>query len=184
MDYGLQLYSVRDMTEQDLEGTLKKVAEIGYCYVEFAGFFGHSAEEIKAMLDAYGLKVSGTHSSLDDALSLSRRGKIVFSGHTGHQGTHGEKLITPFRPHGPGVTGPHQHRPRRKAGSERIHGLQPIAFQFHRPVVCGFPFRREKRSRAPVQPLRHDNQPHGISQVLAFEKQVISSTGKSNPVPA
>ena len=66
MDYGLQLYSVRDVTEQDLEGTLKKVAEIGYRYVEFAGFFGHSAEEVKAMLDRYGLIVSGTHSGLGD----------------------------------------------------------------------------------------------------------------------
>ena len=66
MEYGLQLYSVRDFTEQDLEGTLKKVAELGYRYVEFAGFFGHSAEEVKAMLDRYGLIVSGTHSGLGD----------------------------------------------------------------------------------------------------------------------
>ena len=66
MDYGLQLYSVRDVTGTDLEGTLKKVAEIGYKYVEFAGFFGHSAEEVKAMLNEYGLIVSGTHSGFDD----------------------------------------------------------------------------------------------------------------------
>ena len=30
MEYGLQMYSVRDFTEKDLLGTLKKVAEIGY----------------------------------------------------------------------------------------------------------------------------------------------------------
>lgn len=66
MDYGLQLYSVRDVTGTDLEGTLKKVAEIGYRYVEFAGFFGHSAEQVKAMLDNYGLIVSGTHSGFGD----------------------------------------------------------------------------------------------------------------------
>ncbi len=66
MEYGLQLYSVRDVTGTDLEGTLKKVAEIGYRYVEFAGFFGHSAEQVKAMLDNYGLIVSGTHSGFDD----------------------------------------------------------------------------------------------------------------------
>ena len=66
MDYGLQLYSVRDMTDKDLDGTLKKVAEIGYRYVEFAGFFGHSAEQVKAMLNNYGLIVSGTHSGFDD----------------------------------------------------------------------------------------------------------------------
>lgn len=66
MEYGLQLYSVRDFTEKDLAATLEKVAKIGYRYVEFAGFFGHSAEEVKAMLEANGLKVSGTHSGLQD----------------------------------------------------------------------------------------------------------------------
>ena len=66
MNYGLQMYSVRDITEKDLAGALKKVAEIGYKTVEFAGFFGHSAEEVKAMLEENNLTVSGTHSSLDD----------------------------------------------------------------------------------------------------------------------
>lgn len=66
MEYGVQLYSARDFMEKDVEYTLKRTAEIGYKYVEFAGFFDHPAEEIKAMLDAYGLKVSGTHSSFED----------------------------------------------------------------------------------------------------------------------
>lgn len=66
MEYGLQLYSVRDFTQKDLDSTLKKVARIGYKYVEFAGFFGHSAEEVKAMLNEYGLIVSGTHSGLKE----------------------------------------------------------------------------------------------------------------------
>ena len=66
MEYGLQLYSVRDFTQKNLASTLKKVAEIGYKYVEFAGFFGHSAEKVKAMLNEYGLIVSGTHSGLKE----------------------------------------------------------------------------------------------------------------------
>ncbi len=66
MEYGLQLYSVRDFTEKDLASTLEKVAKIGYKYVEFAGFFGHSAKEVKAMLDGNGLIVSGTHSGLQE----------------------------------------------------------------------------------------------------------------------
>ena len=61
MDYGIQLYSVRDLTEKDLEGALRQVSELGYRTVEFAGFFGHSAKDVKAMLDRYNLKVSGTH---------------------------------------------------------------------------------------------------------------------------
>ena len=65
-NYGLQLYSIRDITPDDLAGSLKKVAELGYKYVEPAGFFGHSAEEVKRMLDDNGLILTGTHSSFED----------------------------------------------------------------------------------------------------------------------
>ena len=58
---GLQLYSLRDDMARDFEGTLKKVKEIGYDYVEFAGYFGHSAEEVKAILDKYELKAVSVH---------------------------------------------------------------------------------------------------------------------------
>ena len=62
MEYGIQLYSIRDLTEKGkMDEALRKVSELGYKCVEFAGFFGIPAEEIKAMLDKYGLKVSGTH---------------------------------------------------------------------------------------------------------------------------
>lgn len=61
MDYGLQMYSVRDMTQNDLAAALKQVAALGYRFVEFAGFFGHSAAEVRAMLEENGLQVSGTH---------------------------------------------------------------------------------------------------------------------------
>ena len=61
MDYGIQLYSVRDLAEKDLESALKQVSEIGYKYVEFAGFFGHPAEEVAGWLKKYDLRVSGTH---------------------------------------------------------------------------------------------------------------------------
>jgi len=62
-EFGLQLYSVRDTTPDDMAGTLKKIAELGYTSVEPAGFFGHSAQEFNDMLAENGLKLSGTHSS-------------------------------------------------------------------------------------------------------------------------
>ena len=65
-EYGIQLYSVRDAMKEDVRGTLKKIADMGYTSVEFAGFFGHSAEEIKGMLEETGLRISGTHSSFED----------------------------------------------------------------------------------------------------------------------
>ena len=65
-EYGLQLYSVRDITKDDFAGALKQVAEMGYKFVEPAGFFGVSAEDFNAMMKEYDLKISSTHSSLKD----------------------------------------------------------------------------------------------------------------------
>lgn len=64
MEYGLQMYSVRDLTQDNLEEALRAVAAMGYQYVEFAGFFGHPAATVKGWLKQYGLKVSGTHTGL------------------------------------------------------------------------------------------------------------------------
>lgn len=62
-EYGLQLYSIRDCMKEDMEKSVAKVAQLGYAAVEPAGFFGRTAEEVKAMLAENGLKLSGTHSS-------------------------------------------------------------------------------------------------------------------------
>jgi sugar phosphate isomerase/epimerase len=62
---GLQLYTLRDEISKDLEGTLRKVAAIGYMEVEMFGysdgkFFGKTPAEFKALLKRYGLNpVSG-----------------------------------------------------------------------------------------------------------------------------
>jgi len=50
---GLQLYSVRDACGKDLPGTLDAVAKMGYPAVEFAGYYGHKAPELRKMLDEY-----------------------------------------------------------------------------------------------------------------------------------
>ena len=62
---GLQLYSVRKDMENDFEGTLKKVAEMGYEYVEFAGYFGKTAKEVKELLEKYNLKCISVHQNID-----------------------------------------------------------------------------------------------------------------------
>ena len=69
MEYGLQLYSVRDSAEKSLEETVKRVAELGYSSVEFAGFFGRTPEQIRNMLDENGIKISGTHSPFEDLVN-------------------------------------------------------------------------------------------------------------------
>ncbi len=65
MNYGLQLYSLRDITDKDMDAALREVSKMGYEFVEFAGFMGHSPKAIAEMLDKYSLKASGTHSGVD-----------------------------------------------------------------------------------------------------------------------
>jgi sugar phosphate isomerase/epimerase len=60
----LQLYSVRDDAAQDLFGVIEKVAKMGYQGVEFAGFHGKSAAEIRKCLDDNGLVCCGTHTMM------------------------------------------------------------------------------------------------------------------------
>lgn len=66
---GLQLYTLREELEQDFEGTLRKVAELGYSGVEFFNYFGRSAEEVKALLEETGLVALGAHRPYDAMLN-------------------------------------------------------------------------------------------------------------------
>jgi sugar phosphate isomerase/epimerase len=58
---GVQLYSVRDLMKADVAATLAKIAAIGFKEVEFAGLFGKTPKEVRAMLDANGLSAPATH---------------------------------------------------------------------------------------------------------------------------
>lgn len=63
MEYGIQLYSVKDFMAQDVDSAIKQVAEMGYTMVEPAGFFEKTAEEFKGICDKYGVKICSTHTS-------------------------------------------------------------------------------------------------------------------------
>jgi sugar phosphate isomerase/epimerase len=58
---GVQLYTVRREMQQSVERTLERVARIGYKEVEFAGYFGKSPSDIRALLDANGLSAPSSH---------------------------------------------------------------------------------------------------------------------------
>jgi len=62
---GLQLYTVRDDMKKDLDGTVAKVAKVGYKEVEFAGYFDRSPKDIKALLDKNGLTSPSCHVGYD-----------------------------------------------------------------------------------------------------------------------
>ena len=58
----LQLYSIRDYIRKNgIEKALADVAAIGYKGVEFAGYWGKNAKQLKKILDDNGLVACGTH---------------------------------------------------------------------------------------------------------------------------
>ena len=58
---GLELYTVRDLLEADYEGTLAKVAGMGYTEVEPTSYNSMSPKDFRAMLDKYKLTMPSTH---------------------------------------------------------------------------------------------------------------------------
>jgi sugar phosphate isomerase/epimerase len=67
---GIQLYTVREAMGKDPAGTLKKLSEMGYRYVEHANyvdrkFYGYGAKEFKSLLDSLKLKMLSGHTRMD-----------------------------------------------------------------------------------------------------------------------
>jgi len=63
---GLQLYSIRDSIKKDLPAAIKKVAEMGYKFVESAGygdvkFYDMEPGDFKALCEANGMTVLSSH---------------------------------------------------------------------------------------------------------------------------
>jgi len=63
---GLQLYSVRKELPDDYVGTLKQVGALGYRQVEAAGYFSHTADEVKKAMRDAGLSLVSAHYGHDD----------------------------------------------------------------------------------------------------------------------
>ena len=58
---GLQLYTVRDQLQTDFDGTLAKIAQIGYKNMEFAGYYNRTPEQVRATLDRLQLVSTSSH---------------------------------------------------------------------------------------------------------------------------
>ena len=75
---GVQLYSVRDLLGSDFAGVLKQLAALGFGEVEAAGFYKHSAQEVRAMLNDAGVRMPSAHFSHAD-LAKDFDGIVEFS---------------------------------------------------------------------------------------------------------
>src|SRR5262245_13048224 len=65
MHLAVQLYTLRDRLEADLEGTLAQLSEAGASEVELAGFYGRTPAEMRAALDAAELKAVAGHGPIE-----------------------------------------------------------------------------------------------------------------------
>ncbi len=95
---GLQLWSLREYLPKDLPGTLAKVRSMGFREVEGAGLWRHTVSELRAALDAAGLRSRSVHMDFErlrdnpsDALAEAKG-----LGATG--------IVCPWIPHGKGFT--------------------------------------------------------------------------------
>jgi sugar phosphate isomerase/epimerase len=62
----VQMYTLREESEVDFVGTLRKVADLGFNGVEFAGYGGLPVREVKKVLDELGLQAAASHVPLED----------------------------------------------------------------------------------------------------------------------
>lgn len=57
----VQMYTLRQAAAEDLDGTLWRLADIGYKLVEFAGIYDNAPEDVAAMLDRHGMRAPAAH---------------------------------------------------------------------------------------------------------------------------
>lgn len=60
----VQLYTLRELTAQDMLGTLRQLAAIGYRAVELAGYGNSAPQDIRATLDDVGVRAVAAHVGL------------------------------------------------------------------------------------------------------------------------
>lgn len=80
---GVQLYTVRDDLARDFEGTLSRIAEVGYRELEFAGYHGKSPGEVRAIITRLGLAAPSSHVPID-AFRRDADGVIAAAKEVGH----------------------------------------------------------------------------------------------------
>lgn len=67
---GLQLYTIRDAMAADVPGSLKRVADDGYTFVELADyaegkFYGYEPDEFKKMVNDLGMEIISSHTQVE-----------------------------------------------------------------------------------------------------------------------
>ena len=83
---GVQLYSIRDAMDADVPGSLQKVSDMGYKYLEMAGysdgmFYGYTPAEFKKMANDLGMEVLSSHTMVEAEGITLDNAKIMADAH-------------------------------------------------------------------------------------------------------
>lgn len=67
---GLQLYTIRDAMAKDVPGSLKKVSDLGFKYLELASyangkFYGYEPAEFKKLVHGLGMEILSSHTQVE-----------------------------------------------------------------------------------------------------------------------
>lgn len=82
---GIQLYTVREVMKNDVDGTLAQLARLGYTEVEFAGYYDRTPAQVKAMLAANGLSSPSTHIPIEMLSGDQRNATLDRCAEMGHK---------------------------------------------------------------------------------------------------
>lgn len=90
---GVGLYSIHNALADDLEGSIRKVRDIGYEGVEFYSGIPKDAPRVNAILEQTGLKVCGWHSAIDDFSDENFDETVAF-----HRAIGNRRIVVPGLP--------------------------------------------------------------------------------------
>ena len=80
---GLQLYTIRDAMAADVPGSLKKVADMGYKYLELAGyadgkFYGYAPTDFKKLVEDLDMVILSSHTQVEaEGITLENATKMA-----------------------------------------------------------------------------------------------------------
>jgi sugar phosphate isomerase/epimerase len=121
---GVQLYTVRTDLEKDFDGTLAKVAAIGYKEVEFAGYFNHTAQGVRDALKRHGLTAPAAHLDYPTVSDPAKWAKALDDARViGHKFLVNPWIDEPVR-NGPDFWSRAAEVYNRAAGEAKKHGIQ------------------------------------------------------------
>ncbi len=164
---GIQLYSVRSELAKDFDGTLARVAEIGYAEVEFAGYYDRTPAQVAAALRRTGLSAPSAHIPIE-LLGRSWAKTLDGARTMGHR-----YLIVPWLPDADRAT---SHGVKRIAGLFERAGKEAkaagVRLGFHNHDVDFVPFADERGS-APFDMLLQETDPDHV----VFELDLAAHLG-------